>query len=182
MREYYARNKEYWRNYYKKKKKVGKKNLRKASITSQKHFNKVRNAWFGVEDIDSINAKPKDKKQNWKKLIKLVSKEILPAEGFTDIKVLNVSNKDRMFLFDILAINGENKCGIVCTTSYVKILAKNIFEKLKLFLEFFDIEVQICFVKPDFSKYLLVKIDRNKPKTLTMGLGRIQKMKAIQKK
>jgi hypothetical protein len=181
MRDYYSRNKEYWQNYYAKKRKTGKGRRKKASIASQKHIAKLRDAWFGRDEKDSIKAKSEVSKSNWNKLTRLVSKEILPAEGFTNVKILNPSNKDRIFLFDILATNGENKCGIICTTSYVKILAKTAFEKLKLFLGFFDIDMHVCFVKPDFSKYLLVKVDKNRPSTVMMGLKRISKMKVVPK-
>ncbi|MCW4032688.1 MAG: hypothetical protein NWF08_04775 [Candidatus Bathyarchaeota archaeon] len=179
MRDYYGRNKEYWQNYYAKKRKTGKGGRKKASIASQKHIAKLRDAWFGRDEKGSIKARSKASKSNWNKLTRLVSKEILPAEGFTNIKILNPSNKGRIFLFDILAINGENKCGIICTTSYVKILAKTAFEKLKLLLDFFNIEMHVCFVKPNLSKYYLMRFDGNKSRTIMMGLKRIPKMKAV---
>ena len=181
MRDYYSRNKEYWQNYYTRKKKVGKKRRKIASIASQKHFTKVRDAWFGSQDEGLINAEHKAGKSNWKKLITLVSKEILPAEGFTDIEIFDPSNRDRLFLFDILATNKEEKCGIICTSSYAKILGKNVFEKLKLFLDFFNIKMYICFVKPNLSKYFLFRFDKNKSRTIMMGLKKIPKMKVVPK-
>jgi len=179
MRDYYSRNKEYWQNYYAKKKKPGKGRRKKASIASQKHFTKIRDAWFGSQDGGLVDTKSKDRSQNWMKLIKLVSKKILPAEGFTDIEIFDFSNQDRLFLFDILATNKEEKCGIICTASYVKIFGKNIFEKLKLFMGFFNIKMYICFVKPNLSKYYLMRFDGNESRVIMMGLKRIPKMKAV---
>jgi hypothetical protein len=179
MRDYYSRNKEYWQNYYAKNKKTGKKTRKKASIASQKHFTKIKDAWSGSQEEGLVDTKFTARNQNWKKLIKLISKEILPAEGFTDIEIFDPSNQDRTFLFDILATNKEEKCGIICTTSYAKVLGKNMFEKLKLFLDFFNIKMYICFVKPNLSKYFLVRFDGNKSRTVMMGLKKIPKMKAV---
>ncbi len=179
MRDYYSRNKEYWQNYYSKKKKIGSRRRKKASIASQKHFTKIRDAWFGSQDDGLADTKTKAKNQSWNRLINLVSKKILPAEGFTKIKIFDPSNQDRIFLFDILATSKEEKCGIVCTTSYAKVLGKSMFEKLGLFLDFFNIKMYVCFVKPNLSKYSLIRFDGNKSRTIMMGLKKIPKMKDV---
>lgn len=177
MRKYYRKHKEYWQEYYAKR--VGKVRKRKASIDSRNLLTNVREIWFAGKEQPSIEAKPKDRRLREKKLIELASNKILPTERFDDITILNPYAKEKTLRFHILANRKGKKCGIICTTSYTKVLTKNLREKLKKFLKFFDVNMYICFVKPDFSKYYLAKIDRNNPKTVTIGLKRIARMKDV---
>jgi hypothetical protein len=93
-----------------------------------------------------------------KKAEEFVATEILPKKGFTNI--LMVSKLFHSFPVDIIARKNSEIYAFLVTTKFEDDINKN----LKPLIDYFNWKLYICFVKPDFSSYLLKEVDLKRSK------------------
>jgi hypothetical protein len=114
----------------------------------QRMRKKYRDAWGNVGWIRSNH-------ELVQKAESLVA-NILPKEGFSD--VLSMRGVDTNFPFDIMAKKDGNLCAVEVTLQYEKKFRREILPLIELL----NLRVFVCFVKPDFSTYILEEMPMGK--------------------
>jgi hypothetical protein len=138
-------NKErYWRNveYYRKKGREWRK----------RQLDKYRTLWGTTSKNSFQNNLLGEKAEEF------VATKILPKEGFTDI--LMVGKLFHSFPTDIIARKNGETYAFLVTTKFEDDVNKN----LRALIDYFNWRLYVCFVKPDFSLYLLKEHNPKKRK------------------
>lgn len=208
MRGYYQEHKDYWRDYYLKKKQSTKRGVRSAYRNRRHYLERVNAAWSqahteknplgrllrrlsatSIHYLEPASTNPprqKDKTnegmrsaEHWR--IFLV--EILGKEGFTDIQFpvqeSEVSLGQTLPNLQVFALKESKRCIIEFASTPFKAFTRKKREYLRTLLNFFEAKYFLCFIKPDLSRYHLVELEPANMRSIALGLKTIAAMRPV---
>jgi hypothetical protein len=205
MKQYYGKHKDYWRNYYLQRKESNKK-TGNSYRNRRSYLTKISAAWYLPQKKKSRigrlirrfgRRQPSIIKTNRLKTSSNIHKEdVKPVKQLQNIifkilrdeEFLNIKFPEKNFekipsrnisTFQALAEKNNEKCMIEFVTSPFKVFTEKRREYLQTFLDFFNTRFFLCFIKPDFSKYCILEVDRKNIKSVNLGLKVIDSMNSI---
>ncbi|MBS7629667.1 hypothetical protein KEJ23_06880 [Candidatus Bathyarchaeota archaeon] len=190
MKEYYQRHKDYWRNYYQRRKSSGEGKVSKKD--RREYVARIRAAWFHPHpktvSLTKMfrklrGAKPQPPAEEPKTSLSRLRGTvmgILEGEGFHSIECpeyVPTSMERKPSTLQALAHKGEGKCIVEVVTSPFKVYTSKRREYLRSLLKFFNAKYFLCFLKPDLSRYHLLEMEPHRIRSVSLGLKAIAAMK-----